>query len=241
MAIIPYDRITNLQNDQALAPTDPYPAQKLDQEYNAIKITTDDIIQHLDIIQRDDGQLENDSVGLDQLKDEVLIGFNAPKPWESGYDYVVGDTVFQDNAFWFCEVNHTSTIFSNDLALGYWSLIADFTSAATAGATMYVGDGPPAIPTLGQQWFESDTGNTYVYYDDGSSQQWIHTNGAVAAGDFVNVIGDTMTGPLTLPQLNFPVTAAPVSPVDGDVWRQDNTITGLKIYVAGVVRTISLV
>ena len=179
MAITPYDRITNLQNDQALAPTDPYPAPKLDQEYNALKITTDDLIQHLDIIQRDDGQLENESVGRDQLKDDVYIGFGAPAPWDADHDYVVADTVFQDNAFWYCEVTHTSTNFPADLAAGYWTLIADFTSAATVGATMYVGDFPPAVPTQGQQWFESDTGNTYLYYDDGSSAQWIHTNGAV--------------------------------------------------------------
>jgi hypothetical protein len=183
MAIIPYDRITNLQNDQALHPTDPYPAQDMDAEYNAIKITTDDIIQHLDLIQRDDGQLENDSVGRDQLKDEVLIGFGAPLPWETGKDYLVGDTVFQDNAFWFCEVAHTSTTFIADHAAGYWSLIADFTDAATVGAHMYIGDTPPVTATHGQTWFESDTGNTYVFYEDpgGPPGQWVHTNGSSAA------------------------------------------------------------
>jgi len=131
MAIIPYDRITNLQNDQALAPTDPYPAPKLDQEYNAIKITTDDIIQHLDLIQRDDGALENGSVGRDQLKDEVLLGFGAPEPWVPGYDYFPGDTVFADNGFYLCEISHTSTVFATDLAAGKWVLLADFTQATT--------------------------------------------------------------------------------------------------------------
>ena len=126
MAIIPYDRITNLQNDQALNPTDPYPAPDMDAEYNALKITTDDLIQHLDIIQRDDGQLENNSVGFDQLREEVLIGFDQPAPWLTNHNYVVGNTVFEDEGFYYCNVAHLSGVFATDLAAGKWSLVADF-------------------------------------------------------------------------------------------------------------------
>jgi hypothetical protein len=179
MAIIPYDRVTNLQNDQALAPVDPYPAPKLDQEYNAIKITTDDIIQHLDLIQRDDGQLENDSVGLDQIREELLIGFNAPKPWVTDHDYRVGDTVFNENAFWYCLVAHHSTTFSADHIAGYWFLIADFLAAVSIGAPMYVQEGPPVLPSQGVQWYESNTGNTYVHYVEPGDTvgQWVQING----------------------------------------------------------------
>ena len=45
----------------------------------------------------------------------------------------------------------------------------------------------------------------------------------------------------TAAQFNLPVSIAPTTPVDGDVWRQDNTNTGLKIRVNGVTKTISLV
>lgn len=40
---------------------------------------------------------------------------------------------------------------------------------------------------------------------------------------------------------NLPVGSAPTSPVDGDVWREDNTNTGVKIRVNGVTKTIVLV
>jgi hypothetical protein len=179
----PYDRITNFQNQQAIAPTAPYPAPYFDAEYNAIKITIDEILQNLALIQRDDGQLANDSVGRDQLKDEVLIGFGVPEPWEGpDHDYVRGDTVFQDNAFWFCEVSHTSTTFDADYALGYWSLIANFNDAATIGAKLFVQDSPPVTAVHGQQWWESDTGNLFVFYVDpgGGAGQWIHTNNSAA-------------------------------------------------------------
>ncbi len=53
---------------------------------------------------------------------------------------------------------------------------------------------------------------------------------------------NTFTGANTFTGLiNLPVSAAPSSPADGDVWRQDNTNTGLKIRVNGVTKTFSLV
>jgi len=39
---------------------------------------------------------------------------------------------------------------------------------------------------------------------------------------------------------NLPTGTAPSAPVDGDVWREDNTNTGLKIRVNGVTKTITL-
>ena len=40
---------------------------------------------------------------------------------------------------------------------------------------------------------------------------------------------------------NLPIGAAPSAPVDGDVWREDNTNTGWKLRVNGVTKTIVLV
>src|SRR4030095_7733618 len=34
---------------------------------------------------------------------------------------------------------------------------------------MSPGDAPPSSPANGQQWYETDTGNSYVWYDDGTS------------------------------------------------------------------------
>ena len=45
----------------------------------------------------------------------------------------------------------------------------------------YIGDTPPAGPKPGQIWFESDTGDLFIYYDDGSSYQWIQVNAGAAA------------------------------------------------------------
>ena len=39
---------------------------------------------------------------------------------------------------------------------------------------------------------------------------------------------------------NLPVGNVPISPIDGDVWRQDDTLTGLKIYINGATHTITV-
>lgn len=41
-------------------------------------------------------------------------------------------------------------------------------------------------------------------------------------------------------QINLTTGVAPTAPVDGDIWREDNTNTGLKIRVNGVTKTITL-
>lgn len=38
---------------------------------------------------------------------------------------------------------------------------------------MFIGDEPPPDPVPGNTWWESDSGNSFVYYDDGNSAQWV--------------------------------------------------------------------
>jgi hypothetical protein len=42
-----------------------------------------------------------------------------------------------------------------------------------AGGAISIGDTPPVAPTAGKPWFDSAGGQLYVFYDDGSSQQWV--------------------------------------------------------------------
>jgi hypothetical protein len=43
--------------------------------------------------------------------------------------------------------------------------------------TVHVGDSPPASPALGQLWWESDSGNLFIWYADGDSAQWVQVSG----------------------------------------------------------------
>lgn len=122
----PYTRQTSFSNFQALNPDDPLPADELDSELNAVKITIDEILENIELLQRDDGQLANETVGRAQLAPEIEVGFNAPVVWQGGAAYATGeDTVFHGSAFYRCLIDHTSGTFSTDLAAGKWELIVD--------------------------------------------------------------------------------------------------------------------
>ena len=59
------------------------------------------------------------------------------------------------------------------------------------GASLTVSDTPPADPEAGNLWFESDTGNTLVYYTDANTSQWVELGQSVDSSHefFINMDG----------------------------------------------------
>jgi hypothetical protein len=57
-------------------------------------------------------------------------------------------------------------------ATGAWKLSAG-SAGGGAGGGLYVGDTPPTNQVPGMLWWESDTGNLYVWYADPDSSQWV--------------------------------------------------------------------
>lgn len=86
--------------------------------------------------------------------------------------------------------------------------------------------GTPAIKTLAN--------GPLVMLPNGAEKLFL---GVITVGTGKLSIGPSTT---TVAQLNLEVGSAPTSPSDGDVWRQDNTNTGLKIRVNGVTKTVTL-
>jgi len=72
------------------------------------------------------------------------------------------------------------------------------------------------------------------------------TTGATSTGRIgIRVVEPTANlhiGPSTTAQalMRLEVGPAPTSPNDGDIWLESNTLTGLKIRISGVTRTINL-
>jgi hypothetical protein len=57
---------------------------------------------------------------------------------------------------------------------------------------IHVSDTPPASPQAKQLWFESDTGNLYIYYADANSNQWVMVAGPISnkpVMDGVSIVG----------------------------------------------------
>jgi hypothetical protein len=76
-----------------------------------------------------------------------------------------------------------------------------------------VSDTAPASPDNGSVWFESDTAKTFVYYDDGSSSQWVEI-GASGMAAFVS-------------------DSAPTNPINGQIWYESDT-GGTYVYYSNV-------
>jgi len=89
--------------------------------------------------------------------------------------------------------------------------LSDFTDATGLLdiAAITVGDVAPSNPNDGDLWFDSTGLKTFIYYNDGTSSQWVE-----AAGDGGASVQSSST--------------APSSPSDGDLWFNDNN---LKLYI----------
>jgi hypothetical protein len=164
----PYDRQASFTTIQQEFPTDPLPGDDVDAELNAVKQTLDEILNNLALIQRDDGELANDSVGLDQLSAEVTIGFDAPAHWAAATDYDEFDAVFYAQKFYICTVAHTSSsAFITDA--DNWDEIADFTQIgdywyATSTTSQAIGTGSKSF-TIEADRFYRVGDYLQIYYD----------------------------------------------------------------------------
>ena len=59
------------------------------------------------------------------------------------------------------------------------SMISDYGNGLSAGgASVQVSSNPPSNPSEGDLWWDSDVAKGYIYYTDGSSNQWVEFNPA---------------------------------------------------------------
>lgn len=131
-----YDRVYSFTDWATNNPTDPVPGNQLDAEFNAVQQAMDETQDRLALIQRSDGALKNESVGLLQLKSEISIGVNSPTDWAAFTLYDQNDTVIFNNTAWYlCLESHTSSNdFNADKTAGKWKLLLDFTAFFTTEA-----------------------------------------------------------------------------------------------------------
>jgi hypothetical protein len=87
------------------------------------------------------------------------------------------------------------------------------TTATAAGTNIVTSDSAPGNPEDGDLWFKTDEMNLYIYYDDGTSSQWIQSNAPMLGGDATITTSDT----------------APANPINGSLWF-DTTDLLLYIY-----------
>ena len=94
---------------------------------------------------------------------------------------------------------------------GTWTPVTSDGGGGSGGASVTVSEAPPASPIQGDLWWDTVGGNLYVYYIDGTSNQWVIAS--------PNVGGDSKSNIFTGP-------SAPADPIEGELWYNtlDNTI-----------------
>lgn len=178
----PYTRQYNFTNFSTLNPTQQQPGLQIDAELSAVKTTLDQTLANLRLIQRDDGGINNLTVGYDQLKAEVFTnGINYVAPWLTGTSYTVGRSVSQSNVIYRCLVAHTSGTFATDLAAGKWTIMIDLSSVGSFTAGTFTGNGVTTAYNLG------------VQIVDANRVIWTENGVVVTPGSGYTVSGTTLT------------------------------------------------
>lgn len=86
-----------------------------------------------------------------QLYKDNIMATNFPSSPSNGATHTFGGTVYTYNS-----------------TKGVWK--------AAAGEAVTISDTPPSNPGVGDLWFDSSVAKTYIYYNDGSSNQWVQMN-----------------------------------------------------------------
>jgi hypothetical protein len=74
---------------------------------------------------------------------------------------------------------------------------------AVGGGSITMADVPPSTPAAGQGWWDSTSGQLYLYYSDPNSSQWVpafNIPAGAATTPFLPIAGGTLTGNLTISQ-----------------------------------------
>jgi hypothetical protein len=102
-----------------------------------------------------------------------------------------------------------------DASKGVWRI---FPNVPGIISQFYVDATAPVNPRNGEIWLNSTDGNTYIYYDDGDSAQWIEIGGNTGFPPDLNTLSDvTITSPTTGEALVY----------DGSEWANASIATTL--------------
>lgn len=127
---------------------DVYDGADLDRDFDNVELTVDEICVNLDLIQRDDGKLRNQSVHPDTFNAAslgLIAGNWIPRgEWVTGTQYAVSDMVeFESQGSFVAVVAHTANAsFALDRAAGKWIPIGGSSSLVFNGSSFEAGGFP---------------------------------------------------------------------------------------------------
>lgn len=165
-----YTRQYNFNDFQTTSPSDPLPANQVDAELNAVKLTLDDLNTNIGLVQRDDGKLANASVHPDALSSATLAlvqvsGYTPRGDWAVSTAYAAGDLVNYNDATYLSNEAHTSNgfTFAADDSAGRWTLLANAAIGGSDSAVdKFEGDGSATAFTLSYSYSATTSIQVFV-------------------------------------------------------------------------------
>lgn len=158
----------------------------------------------------------------------TAVGYRAGQGFRGDYNTLIGNDAGYHSA--------SATVGDYNIFIGYSNGLA-------------AGSGADNNILIGKALeLQSSTGDNQLSIGNLIMGQGVQGTGTTISTGTIGIgIAPTTTSIFTLAasttaksQMNLPTGTAPTSPVDGDIWREDNTNTGLKIRVNGVTKTITL-
>ncbi len=118
-------------------------------------------------------------------------------------------TVANNGDLWWSSLNGRLYIYYSDVDGSQWLDASPNIAGVnedTSGAAVTQGVNPPGSPKQSDLWFDTNSGNLYIYYSDSDSQQWIITNAygenttalALTAGNGVTITGTALAKTISL-------------------------------------------
>jgi len=184
----PYSRQYNFNDFATTSPSNPLPGVQVDNELNTVKTNLDGLNANIDLIQRDDGKLANQSVHKNSFDVDALAligvsGYTVSGDWAASNAYAVGTLVNFNNATYLSTVAHTSgTVFATDQTAGKWILLAN-AAINTSGSAVDKFEGTG-----------SQTAFTLSYTYSSTTDFLVFVNGALRnPNDDYSLSGTTLT------------------------------------------------
>ena len=118
-------------------------------------------------------------------------------------------------------------------ATGRITLASNGTGGSGGGASVTVSDTAPSSPTAGNLWWNSANGQMYIYYNDGTSSQWVITNALAGGATYLALTGGTLSGLLSGTSASFSGTVSMGTSFKRNRVINGNFLVNQRVYASG--------